>query len=92
MRVGSAVVGAVSHFSDKNRDVAKVGHPMLLRALHWCTSVLVFVSVGEAERMALLSYETVALAIHSAASGTSTVSSVLASAGLRNPLDILRLT
>jgi hypothetical protein len=68
------------------------GAVILRRALLWCFSVLVFVSVGQSGRNAFVVYKSTAPTLRAVGSGLSIARSVLAGVGIRDPLQLLRLS
>lgn len=65
---------------------------ILRLALTWFVYVFAFVSLGVSGRKAFIGYRSVAPKLHMVASGFSTVRSILAGAGINDPLDFLRLS
>jgi len=65
---------------------------ILRRAFLWSLSVLVFVSVGESVRNAFVVYESTAPTLRAVTSAVSTARSVLAGAGICDPLQLLHLS
>ena len=68
------------------------GASVLRLALRWSVYLLVFLGLGVSVRMALISYESVAPTLRATASGLSTACSVLASAGICDPLYFIDLS
>jgi hypothetical protein len=68
------------------------GGVVLRLAFSWCLALLSVVCLGVSLRMAAASCQLIAPALRAITAGISIARSVLAGAGIHNPLELLRLS